>query len=76
MLGLLDRTDQKKKHKGRERASGWSLPLKDKDAPETYSEVLLALRNFYKPANEELYRLMEAMGPTTGWTGRFLDSSS
>jgi hypothetical protein len=23
-----------------------------------------------------LYRLMEAMGPTTGWTGRFLDSSS
>ncbi|GAX77037.1 hypothetical protein CEUSTIGMA_g4484.t1 [Chlamydomonas eustigma] len=70
LLGL-SLTEVRKAGESKNKESGWSLPLKDEDAPETYSEVLAALRSYYKPANEELYRLMEAMGPSSGWTGKF-----
>ncbi len=47
-------------------SSGWSLPLKDRDA----TRDLDALYRFFGPANEDLYRLMEALGgPAIGWNG-------
>ena len=33
--------------------------------------VLQSLRLYYAHANAELYRLMEQLGPGSGWTGAF-----
>ncbi|GAX77034.1 hypothetical protein CEUSTIGMA_g4481.t1 [Chlamydomonas eustigma] len=52
-------------------SSGWSLPLKDADALTKYAHTLEELYKFYSHPNKELYRLMEALGPSSGWTGKF-----
>jgi hypothetical protein len=53
------------------KSSGWSLPLKDADALTKYAHTLEWLYKFYAHPNEELYRMMEALGPASGWTGKF-----
>ncbi len=50
-------------------SSGWSLSYEG-DLGAT-DEVLRELRGFYAHPNEELYRLMAALGPGIGWRGRF-----
>ena len=51
-------------------ASGWSLPMGE-EVGRQYAEAKGALARFYAPANEELYRMMAAMGPGMGWEGRW-----
>lgn len=50
--------------------SGWSLPM-EAEVGRQYEGTKGALARFYVDANEELYRLVEAMGPRVGWEGRW-----
>ncbi len=52
-------------------ASGWSLPLSDKDAMVKYADTLKMLYKYYAPANEALYSLVGKLGATSGWNGKF-----
>jgi hypothetical protein len=52
-------------------SSGWSLPLKDGTAIQKYNHTIEKLYKFYAHPNEELYRLMEVLGPASGWRGKF-----
>ncbi|GAX77033.1 hypothetical protein CEUSTIGMA_g4480.t1 [Chlamydomonas eustigma] len=51
--------------------SGWSLPLKDGDAVQKYNSTIEKLYKFYAHPNQELYRLLKTMGPSSGWHGEF-----
>ena len=55
--------------------SGWSIPLRG-SAEENYAEALEELNAFFQHPNMELYRLMEALGPASGWRGTFKSDSS
>ena len=55
--------------------SGWSIPLRG-SAEENYAEALEELNAFFLHPNKELYRLMEALGPASGWQGTFKSDSS
>ena len=50
--------------------SGWSLPLQ-KGAKKAYDEATQAVKLYFQHPNEELYRLMESLGPSSGWRGTF-----
>ena len=43
----------------------------DEGAARSDAASLRELYRFYAQPNEDLYRLLERMGPATGWTGRF-----
>ena len=45
--------------------------MSDRHAKERYAPTLASLYAYYARANEELYALMESLGPASGWTGRF-----
>ena len=53
--------------------SGWSIPLviKGKDTKEAYAKAILELYQYFEHPNKELYRMMEALGPESGWQGTF-----
>ena len=55
--------------------SGWSIPLRG-SAEENYAEALEELNAFFLHPNKELYRLMEVLGPASGWRGTFKSDSS
>ncbi len=55
--------------------SGWSIP-KVENVEKTYAAELEMLYRFYGPANEELYRLLDSLGPKAGWRGRFPSSAA
>lgn len=40
-----------------------------------HANLVNYLYRFFGPANEELYRLMESLGPASGWRGRFATSA-
>ena len=48
---------------------GFSTPYNG--SATSTEEVLQSLRLYYAHANAELYRLMEELGPGSGWTGAF-----
>lgn len=50
--------------------SGWSIPLRG-SAEENYAQALEELNAYFLHPNKELYRLMEALGPASGWRGTF-----
>ena len=52
-------------------ASGWSLPLGEKNAMEKYAGALDLLYRYYANANEDLYSLLGSLGPGVGWSGKF-----
>ena len=52
-------------------ASGWSLPLGEKNAMEKYASTLDMLYSYYANANEDLYSLLDSLGPGVGWSGKF-----
>lgn len=52
------------------RESGWSLPMGE-DVRGLYEETLEDLHAYYVEANEQLYRLMEELGPGAGWEGKW-----
>ena len=52
-------------------ASGWSLPLSDRNAMVDYAKSLEFLYTYYARANQDLYALLGTMGPASGWSGAF-----
>jgi hypothetical protein len=50
--------------------NGWSIPL-ERGATVKYTDAMKDLYRFYDHANKELYRLMESLGPASGWRGEF-----
>jgi hypothetical protein len=57
-------------------ASGWTLPLSDSNAKEKYAQTLSKLYRYYAEPNADLYRLLEGLGPSSGWTGMFPGSEN
>jgi len=57
----------------KKQASGWSLPLRDKNATALYAKTISGLYKFYAQSNRDLYRLIETElgGERSGWTGTF-----
>ena len=43
---------------------------RDEDAD---SDAISELYRYYAQPNKDLYRLLEFMGPSSGWTGKFPD---
>ena len=50
--------------------SGWSIPLQ-KGAKKAYDEATQVVKQYFQHPNKELYRLMESLGPSSGWRGTF-----
>ena len=58
-------------------ASGWSLPLRDKNATALYAKADNGLCRYYAHANSnKLYSLIETAlgGEASGWSGTFPSS--
>ncbi|GAX86375.1 hypothetical protein CEUSTIGMA_g13787.t1 [Chlamydomonas eustigma] len=53
-------------------ASGWSLPMRDKNATQVYARAIEDLYRYFAHPNQELYALLKTLKvAANGWTGEF-----
>ena len=50
--------------------------MSDEHARTRYNATLASLYKYYARANEDLYSLVKALGPSSGWAGRFPEALS
>jgi hypothetical protein len=53
-------------------ASGWSLPLRDKNATQVYARTIEDLYRYFAHPNQELYAMLKTLKVSAdGWSGEF-----